>query len=371
MASVRKYKTASGTAWRVQYRSPDGRSRTKQGFPTKAKAESWAAANTTQIDAGAWIDPNAGKVTVRQLSELWWAGRQHLKPSTLAADRHRLNGTVLPQWGERQASSIRPSEIQGWLSTMDKAPSTIRQFHGILAGVLDVAVQDGLIPVNPARNIRLPRRSTPVKAYLTVDQLGALAAQAGEHGTLVWVLGTVGLRWGEAVGLQVGDVDFERGRIRVQRNAVQLNQGFVIGAPKSGKTREVAVPLPVLRRLRKEVEGKSSTCWVFEAVGGGPLRKSSTRTGWFAAAVTACQSADSTFPRLTPHGLRHVAAGLMVSSGANVKVVQRQLGHASAAMTLDTYADLFDGDLDGVAVAMGESLKNVVGLSWDGGLRAV
>ncbi|MCF1712960.1 site-specific integrase [Corynebacterium argentoratense] len=254
---------------------------------------------------------------------------------------------------------------------MDKAPSTIRQFHGILAGVLDVAVQDGLIPVNPARNLRLPRRSTPVKAYLTVEQLGALATQAGEHGTLVWVLGTVGLRWGEAVGLQVGDVDFERGRIRVQRNAVQLNQGFVIGAPKSGKTREVAVPLPVLRRLHKEVEGKSATCWVFEAHGGGPLRKSSTRTGWFAAAVAACRRADSSFPRLTPHGLRHVAAGLMVSAGANVKVVQRQLGHASAAMTLDTYADLFDGDLDGVAVAMGESLRNVVGLSWDRSLRAV
>jgi len=157
----------------------------------------------------------------------------------------------------------------------------------------------------------------------------------------------------------------------VQRNAVQLGQEFVIGAPKSGKAREVAVPLPVLRRLHKEVEGKSSTCWVFEAHGGGPLRKSSTRTGWFAAAVAACQSADSTFPRLTPHGLRHVAAGLMVSSGANVKVVQRQLGHASAAMTLDTYADLFDGDLDGVAVALGESLKNVVGLSWGRGLRAV
>ncbi|TNL96572.1 tyrosine-type recombinase/integrase [Corynebacterium tapiri] len=53
---------------------------------------------------------------------------------------------------------------------------------------------------------------------------------------------------------------------------------------------------------------------------------------------------DKTFPRVTPHGLRHVAAGLMVHAGANVKVVQRQLGHTSAVMTLDTYADLFDED---------------------------
>lgn len=51
-------------------------------------------------------------------------------------------------------------------------------------------------------------------------------------------------------------------------------------------------------------------------------------------------------PRVTPHELRHTAASLAVQSGANVKVVQQMLGHASAAMTLDVYADLFDEDLD-------------------------
>ncbi len=52
---------------------------------------------------------------------------------------------------------------------------------------------------------------------------------------------------------------------------------------------------------------------------------------------------------MTPHDLRHTAASLAVSAGANVKAVQRMLGHASATMTLDTYADLFDDDLDAVA----------------------
>jgi integrase len=65
--------------------------------------------------------------------------------------------------------------------------------------------------------------------------------------------------------------------------------------------------------------------------------------------VARCQHADPTFPRVTAHDLRHTAASLSVSAGANVKVVQRMLGHASAAMTLDTYADLFDSDLDSVA----------------------
>lgn len=58
---------------------------------------------------------------------------------------------------------------------------------------------------------------------------------------------------------------------------------------------------------------------------------------------------------MTPHDLRHTAASLAVSAGANVKAVQRMLGHASAAMTLDTYADLFDDDLDAVAVGLDEA----------------
>lgn len=58
--------------------------------------------------------------------------------------------------------------------------------------------------------------------------------------------------------------------------------------------------------------------------------------------------------------MRHTAASLAVSAGANVKVVQRMLGHASAAMTMDVYADLFDEDLDGVAVALDDAVSRTV-----------
>jgi integrase len=68
-----------------------------------------------------------------------------------------------------------------------------------------------------------------------------------------------------------------------------------------------------------------------------------------APAVKACQKADESFPSITPHDLRHTAASLAVSAGANVKAVQRMLGHAKASMTLDVYTDLFDADLDDVA----------------------
>jgi integrase len=61
---------------------------------------------------------------------------------------------------------------------------------------------------------------------------------------------------------------------------------------------------------------------------------------------------------LTPHDLRHTAASLAVSAGANVKAVQRMLGHASAAMTLDVYADLFENDLDAVGTALDLAAQN-------------
>ena len=74
-------------------------------------------------------------------------------------------------------------------------------------------------------------------------------------------------------------------------------------------------------------------------------------------AVKRCQAADEGFPTLTPHGLRHTAASLAIQAGANVKAVQRMLGHASAAMALDVYADLFDDDLDVVVGALDDAQR--------------
>jgi integrase len=81
----------------------------------------------------------------------------------------------------------------------------------------------------------------------------------------------------------------------------------------------------------------------------GVLRNSDWRARVFEPAAEICQREDGTFPSITPHDLRHTAASLAISAGANVKAVQRMLGHAKASMTLDVYADLFDADLDTVA----------------------
>jgi hypothetical protein len=93
---------------------------------------------------------------------------------------------------------------------------------------------------------------------------------------------------------------------------------------------------------------------------GGHLRRPHSTSGWFAKAV-----AESGVPRTTPHDLRHTAASLAVSAGANVKAVHKMLGHASAAMTLDIYADLFDDDLGAVAAALDQARsREIVGKMW-------
>ena len=92
---------------------------------------------------------------------------------------------------------------------------------------------------------------------------------------------------------------------------------------------------------------RDSLLWASAA--GDYLGPPASNKSWLAGAVARCRVDDETFPRVTAHDLRHTAASLAISAGANPKVVQRMLGHASAAMTLDVYADLFDSDLSSVA----------------------
>jgi hypothetical protein len=107
-------------------------------------------------------------------------------------------------------------------------------------------------------------------------------------------------------------------------------------------------------------KGQEDRLWNSEE--GGYLRPGNAASGWFAGAVKRAQAADETFRRVTPHDLRHTAASLAISAGANVKVIQRMLGHKSAKVTLDTYAALFPDDLDNVVGALsrqrGEQLRD-------------
>jgi integrase len=115
--------------------------------------------------------------------------------------------------------------------------------------------------------------------------------------------------------------------------------------------------------VQRLCSGKPADDLVFTDLEGKHLRRAKTQQGMNSWFTTALSIAD--IERLTPHDLRHTAASLAISSGANVKAVQRMLGHKSAAMTLDTYADLFDDDLADVAERMNQGGVNPdVGRLW-------
>ncbi len=129
-------------------------------------------------------------------------------------------------------------------------------------------------------------------------------------------------------------------------NAVQLGVDHAVGQTKSRTQRSVPVPAFVLDELAVQCEGRNHDDLVF---GDGPdyLPRPKSDGGWFAGAVKRAK-----VQKITPHNLRHTCASIAISSGVNVLALSRMLGHTSAKVTLDTYADLFDTDLDAVASAL-------------------
>jgi integrase len=145
---------------------------------------------------------------------------------------------VEPRWGMVAVAAIRHSEVQSWVSGITEAglsPSTALRAYGILAAVLDVAVKDRRVLSNPARGVRLPRKLKREHTYLTDAQVSALALASGRRGVLVLVLvlAYCGLRWGEAIGLRVKDLDLLRRRANVTVNAVEVGGEIIVGTPKS------------------------------------------------------------------------------------------------------------------------------------------
>jgi integrase len=145
----------------------------------------------------------------------------------------------------------------------------------------------------------------------------------------------------------VADVEFLRRRLSVSENAVQIGYRHAVGPTKGRKARSVPVPEFVLSELAQQCKNKATSDLVFAGRGGGYLPRPKSATGWFQSAVKRAKVQS-----ITPHDLRHTCASLAVSAGVNVLALQRMLGHTSAKMTLDTYADLFDDDLDAVAVTL-------------------
>ncbi len=318
MGSVESYRTEEGRRYRVRYRDPDRRSKEKGGFLRKIDAEEYLASVTVAAARGEYVDPGASRATISELGAAWLANQTHLKPSSYRPVEIAWRLHVEPRWGRRRVGDIRHSEVQTWVSEMTregkKSATTVIRAFGVLAGILDVATRDRRIPLNPARGVNLPRKGKKRRAYLTHQQVRLLASNAGEKGTLVYFLAYTGLRWGEATGLRVENLDLVRRRILVSENAVNVGSQLIVGTPKSHETRSVAFPKFLVPLLTAERGSKGQKDLLF---GNGltHLRPSNSNGGWFTGAVARSRVRDPDFPELSPHDLRHTAASLAIFRG--------------------------------------------------------
>ena len=352
MATIEPYKLKNGTTrYRVRYRTPDRRQTDKRGFTTKRDAKEFAARVAVGTRRGGSGAPAGSQ---------WSAGLVDVSDSWRRRQRSVWNAHVKPQWGHWQAAKIEPQHVQEWITNLTTAlaPKTVIHIHGVLAGVLDLAVRDRRIVHNPARTgIRLPRITTAEKVALTASQLQALANEVPPlYRSLVWFLGTSGCRWGEMAALRPLDLIGDR-RIRLTRSYSKADNTISLTDLKGHEARTIIVPQRVEDMLSELADGKERDALLWEAPrSGGPMRP--PKNGhWLAEAVTRCHANDDTFPdHLTAHELRHTAASLMISSGAHIKTIQRQLGHKDASMTLNQYGHLYEDDLDVVADAMDTAL---------------
>ena len=227
---------------------------------------------------------------------------------------------------------------------------------------------------NPAEGVKAPRRTHTPRGYLTHDQVGMVAKEtirrvfkgSGKREivvenpafeTLIFFLAYTGLRWGEMAALKVGSFDMRRRRVSITEAYAEVSGRLVLDTAKNHERRSVPFPAFLTGPLTQLMAGKAIDDLVFPGPKGAALRVNTFRRRQFAPAVARCKALDPRFPTITPHDLRHTAASLAISVGANVKSVQTMLGHKSAAMTLDVYADLFPDDLDAVAIALDHAVS--------------
>lgn len=365
-----------GLRWMARWVDNDGHEQTKS-FARKGDAQTWLNTEVvTKLATGTYVPPRAGTVTVAEIYTSWSKSQAHIAAKTAATRKSAWQSRVEPHWGHMPVADVKTAAVRAWVAKLKEdelGVPGIENAFGVLRQVLGAAAEDARIPRNPCDGVKLPKRQHADRGYLTHTQVAALADAVERDGTVVRFLAYTGLRWGELAALRVQDFDMLRRRVNVSR-AVTESGGLQWSTPKTWERRSVPFPAALANELGALMVDKSRDDLVFQDLRGGVLRNSNWRSRVFSPAVKICQreakekrakelaaSAEATtpeFPTITPHDLRHTAASLAISAGANVKAIQRMLGHAKASMTLDTYADLFDTDLDAVAVNLDAAIRS-------------
>lgn len=353
MARTSRRKLDSGK-YKYGFEGPDRRWHHKT-YDRREAAERWLRDQLTAMDRGEWIDPRVRRTSVAEFGERWLKATSHLKPKTREGYESLLRLYVIPEFGPWRISAVTRASVRSWLSGLladGLSPSRTRQARSVLSQVLEHAVDAGVLRANPALGVKVPGNSDRVVLFLDASQVSRLADEVERledgSGALVYLLAFGGLRWGEAAALRRGRCDLLRSQVHIREAVSEVRGEMHFGETKTGKNRTIVLPGFLRDRLAAHMAtapGADAEAFVFADSKGGPLRNSNWRHRVWRRACEASGMPDG----LRIHDLRHTAASLAVSAGANVKAVQRMLGHSTASQTLDRYSHLFTSDLEALA----------------------
>lgn len=356
MASVEKRLRDGRTTYLVRWRDEANLQR-KKSFTRKVDADRYRAEVEHSMNVGSYVDPAAGRRTVREYAEGWRLAQPH-RPNTAGRVQSQLTRHVYPVLGSRPIAAVRPSEIQAFVATLSAtlAPGSIRTLFATVSAIFGAALRDRLVSHDPTERIALPTVQRLRVVPLTVEQVDALLDALPPRYRAVGVVAAgTGLRQGEVFGLQVRDVDFLRRVVRVERQLQPTpGGGFTVGPPKNRAAyRAVPVGRVVIDALAEHLAAypAAGEAFIFRDDDGEPLTR-----GTFNGRVWHPARRAAGLLTVGMHDLRHFYASALIRAGLNVKVVSERLGHSNAAMTLNVYSHLWPDDEDRTRQAIDDVL---------------
>ena len=339
---------------------------------TQKEVREKLAQAVAEVDRGTYTAP--AKLTVGQWLDIWQ--RDYLggvKPATVTVYRNNIKNHIKPALGAIRLSELHPHMIQEFINGLEGlSPASVRLAYKVLHQALERAVALDYIPRNPATRCELPRQEQKEIHPLDDEQVRALlsTAKGGELEHLVNVALFTGLRLSELLGLTWDCVDFDQSMIAVTKQLARAGQrtaGLFI-SPKSGKGRTITAAPSILRSLRtqrarrSEMQLRAGPLWqdihglVFTTESGGPLEQWTVEVK-FKRLVLAAGLEGVRF-----HDLRHTYAVNAIRAGDDIKTIQGNLGHATAAFTLDRYGHFTERMKQDSAARMESFMKGVLNL---------
>lgn len=301
----------------------------------------------TEISSGDFLEPS--RMTVEEWMDIWLTDYTlHLKPRTRIMYRGFSKNHIVPLLGKARIQKLMPHDVQRAYNRMTEtlSPKTVKNVHGVLHKALRQAVVNGMIRTNPADFVTLPRLKKPEITPLSEEQMKDFIRECFKSEERLFFLVDLftGMRQSEILGLTWENVDLENGIIHI-RQQLQLvtGGGYEMTTPKHDKERTISLSpyvIGLLKRqslIQKKQRMAAGSVWdnpqgfVFTDALGDHLKRH-TIYKRFKSIVKDIGCPDARF-----HDLRHTYAVSSLRAGDDIKTLQDNLGHHTAAFTLDTY----------------------------------